>query len=282
MMTNKELILKGNKILKENNLPENIAFDILYIANQDIKSINDFHEYQFLNINESIENYFFHILESYLNKTPLNFFSKVANFYSRDFILNSDVFCPRTETEKIIDILKENIHIEAKINVLDLCSGSGNIGLTVALEFKNSYVKLVDINSNAIKNIEDNVKKFDIKNVEVITSNLFQNINSKFDVILMNPPYIKWDDENVDASAKNFDPEWSLFADDGGFHIYYQVISEVEHYLLEKSLIIFEIGHNQRNVLEKYLKDRKIKNFDFITDYFNKDRFLVIKNLYDA
>ncbi len=281
-MTNKEILYKGNKILKENNLPENIALDILYIVNSKIKNINDYYEYQFLKIDINHQEYFFKILNEYLNKTPLNFFSKTKNFYSREFIINSNVFCPRYETEKIIDILKDNIGLNEKINILDLCSGSGNIGLTAALEYKNSYVELIDIDNNAINNIQDNINKFNIKNAKVIFSNLFENIDSKFDVILMNPPYIEWGDLNVDETAKKFDPKKSLFTENNGLYIYYQVLEQSKRYLNKKSLIIFEIGHNQKKKLEKFLKDRDIKNFDFISDYFNKDRFLIIKNLYDV
>ena len=131
-MTNKEILYKGNKILKENNLPENISLDILYIVNSKIKNINDYYEHQFSKINAKDEEYFLKILNEYLKNTPLNFFSKTKNFYSREFILKDNVFCPRYETEKIIDILKDNINLKEKINILDLCSGSGNIGLTAA------------------------------------------------------------------------------------------------------------------------------------------------------
>jgi release factor glutamine methyltransferase len=281
-MTNKEILYKGNKILKENNLPENISLDILYIVNSKIKNINDYYEHQFSKINAKDEEYFLKILNEYLKNTPLNFFSKTKNFYSRDFILKDNVFCPRYETEKIIDILKDNINLKEKINILDLCSGSGNIGLTAALEYKNSYVELVDIDNNAISNIQDNIKKFNIKNTKVTISNLFENINSKFDVILMNPPYIKRDDDYVDETAKKFDPEKSLFADNDGFDFYYQILEQSKNYLNKKNLIIFEIGYNQKEKLEEYLKDKDIKNFDFINDYFNKNRFLIIKNLYDV
>jgi release factor glutamine methyltransferase len=281
-MTNKEIVYKGNKILKENNLPENISLDILYIVNSKIKNINDYYEHQFSKINAKDEEYFLKILNEYLKNTPLNFFSKTKNFYSRDFILKDNVFCPRYETEKIIDILKDNINLKEKINILDLCSGSGNIGLTAALEYKNSYVELVDIDNNAISNIQDNIKKFNIKNTKVTISNLFENINSKFDVIIMNPPYIKRDDDYVDETAKKFDPEKSLFADNDGFNFYYQILEQSKNYLNKKNLIIFEIGYNQKDKLEEYLKDKDIKNFDFINDYFNKDRFLIIKNLYDV
>jgi release factor glutamine methyltransferase len=281
-MTNKEILYKGNKILKENNLPENISLDILYIVNSKIKNINDYYEHQFSKINAKDEEYFLKILNEYLKNTPLNFFSKTKNFYSREFILKDNVFCPRYETEKIIDILKDNINLKEKINILDLCSGSGNIGLTAALEYKNSYVELVDIDNNAISNIQDNIKKFNIKNTKVTISNLFENINSKFDVILMNPPYIKRDDDYVDETAKKFDPEKSLFADNDGFDFYYQILEQSKNYLNKKNLIIFEIGYNQKEKLEEYLKDKDIKNFDFINDYFNKNRFLIIKNLYDV
>ena len=98
----------------------------------------------------------------------------------------------------------------------------------------------------------------------------------------MNPPYIKRDDDYVDETAKKFDPEKSLFADNDGFDFYYQILEQSKNYLNKKNLIIFEIGYNQKEKLEEYLKDKDIKNFDFINDYFNKNRFLIIKNLYDV
>ena len=101
-MTNKEILYKGNKILKENNLPENISLDILYIVNSKIKNINDYYEHQFSKINAKDEEYFLKILNEYLKNTPLNFFQKQKIFILENLFLKIMFFVRDMKLKKLL------------------------------------------------------------------------------------------------------------------------------------------------------------------------------------
>ncbi|MDE5651751.1 MAG: methyltransferase, partial [Ureaplasma sp.] len=169
------------------------------------------------------------------------------------------------------------------IDLLDMCCGSGVIGISTKLNFANKVnLTLVDINDQACINCKKNLNLHNL-NANIICSNLFDNLdNNKYDVIVCNPPYISFDDDI--GLVEKYDPTNALFAENNGYLIYEKIISNYSKYIKnnEKFLFAFEIGKGQEEKIKHMLltQDSKIK-VDVIKDYNNINRFIFAYKNYD-
>ena len=181
--------------------------------------------------------------------------------------VNKKVLIPRYETEELIllaiKLIKENGKYH---NILDLCCGSGFIGIALKKAFPSLNILQSDISNAAIKQTLINLKINNLKN-NVIKSNMFHNIYQKFDVIISNPPYLlKNDKKNMTKSVLKYEPQKALFAQEKGMFFYYQIEKNLSKYLNKNGLIILEINP----VNYKWFIDNK---YHVINDINNKKRF---------
>ena len=181
--------------------------------------------------------------------------------------VNKKVLIPRYETEELIllaiKLIKENGKYH---NILDLCCGSGFIGIALKKAFPSLNILQSDISNAAIKQTLINLKINNLKN-NVIKSNMFHNIYQKFDVIISNPPYLlKSDKKNMTKSVLKYEPQKALFAQEEGMFFYYQIEKNLSKYLNKNGLIILEINP----VNYKWFIDNK---YHVINDINNKKRF---------
>lgn len=181
--------------------------------------------------------------------------------------VNKKVLIPRYETEELIllaiQLIKENGKYH---NILDLCCGSGFIGIALKKAFPSLNILQSDISNAAIKQTLINLKINNLKN-NVIKSNMFHNIYQKFDVIISNPPYLlKSDKKNMTKSVLKYEPQKALFAQEEGMFFYYQIEKNLSKYLNKNGLIILEINP----VNYKWFIDNK---YHVINDINNKKRF---------
>ena len=200
-----------------------------------------------------------------------------TDFYGNLIKVNKDVLIPRFETEelvsKTINYVKENF--DKKVNILDIGTGSGCISIALKKELDSS-ITAVDISDKTLEIAKENAL---INNVEInfLQSDLFSNVNDKFDVIISNPPYIKYDEEIMDV-VKNNEPHLALYAPDNGLFFYKEILKNASKYLNEKFLIAFEIGYTQANDIKleisKYLEDCTVT---IEKDLQGKDRFIFIR-----
>ena len=211
---------------------------------------------------------------------PIQYALSNACFYGYDFYVNENVLIPRFETEELVfnTLNYLNKYFENP-KVLDMCTGSGCIGLTMKKENPTISITLADISNKALDVLKINLEKLGI-NGEVIQTDLFENISCKYDVLVSNPPYISYNDE-VDELVKNNEPAIALYADNNGLSIYERLLKDCETYLNDKYMIALEIGANQKDsvieIINKYLK-----NVSIITkkDASNRDRIIfVFKNI---
>lgn len=202
---------------------------------------------------------------------PIQYLIGYVNFYGYKILVNKNVLIPRYETEflveKTIKYIKE-LNIKNPV-ILDLCTGSGCIAISLKKELKDATVYASDISSKALKICEKNIK---LNNVEVklIKSNLFNKIkNKKFDVIITNPPYVKINDK-ISPQVK-FEPKKALYAKDNGNYIIKKIINDSLKYLKLTSLLAIETN----NLTYKELKDKK---YIFEKDLTGKYRYLFLMN----
>ena len=193
--------------------------------------------------------------------------------------VNKDVLIPRYETEELVEktIKKIKNKFNKKIDVLDLCTGSGCIAITIKKEI-NSNVTATDISSDALEVAKKNVNLNNV-DIKLINSDLFNNIDGKFDCIISNPPYISYDEE-IDEIVKNNEPNIALYAPNNGLYFYEEILKNIKKYLNNEFIIAFEIGYKQGEFLvelaNKYLNNVTIS---VEKDLQGRDRFLFIENM---
>ena len=210
---------------------------------------------------------------------PIAYLINQKEFYSRNFYVNKYVLIPRPETEQIIDISKK-FHQQSPIkNILDIGTGSGCLGLTLAKELKNSQVTLLDISKQALKVTRKNAKNLNLK-PKIIHSNLLQNIlpNSHFDLIITNPPYIPVNTpELVDPATKKYEPNLALFSGEKGLDHYQELFSQIKQKQISFQLLIGEFGFGQKNDLQLLLSQiLPNMNCEFYNDLNNIPRIFTL------
>lgn len=218
-------------------------------------------------------------IERYKNGEPVQYIIGDVNFYGNTIKVNKNVLIPRFETEELVEktIKKIKNKFNKKIDVLDLCTGSGCIAITIKKEI-NSNVTATDISSDALGVAKENVNLNNV-DVKLINSDLFNNIDGKFDCIISNPPYISYDEE-IDEIVKNNEPNIALYAPNNGLYFYEEILKNIKKHLNDEFIIAFEIGYKQGESLvelaNKYLNNVTIS---VEKDLQGRDRFLFIENM---
>ncbi|WP_036463763.1 peptide chain release factor N(5)-glutamine methyltransferase [Mycoplasmopsis sturni] len=186
--------------------------------------------------------------------------------------VNYDVLIPRYETEELVYLVIEHLKKSKQTSVLDLCSGSGFIGIAIKYNLPNLSVIASDISKQAILATSNNADLNDVK-IDVIHSDLFTNINQKFDVIVSNPPYISHQ-EKLSPSVLNFEPHLALFANQDGLEFYLKIIQQAPNFLNPGGTIFFEINPFHLDFWTNLQKEYQIKIYNDISQ---KPRFVKIQ-----
>ena len=216
-------------------------------------------------------------IERYKNGEPVQYIIGNVNFYGNTIKVNKNVLIPRFETEELVEKTIKRIKnkFDQQINILDLCTGSGCIAITLKKEL-NSNITATDISIDALEVAKENIK---LNNVDItlINSDLFNNINDKFDCVISNPPYISYDEE-IDELVKNNEPDVALYAPNKGLYFYEEILKNIKKHLNDRFILAFEIGYKQGNdlveITNKYLDN---VNISVEKDLQGRDRFLFIE-----
>lgn len=210
---------------------------------------------------------------------PVQYIVGNVDFYGNTFKVNKNALIPRFETELLVEktIKYINKYFNNEIKILDIGTGSGCIAITLNKLLDNSMVTAVDISKDALDVAREN-NKINNTDVNFIESDVFSNINDKYDVIISNPPYISYDEDIMDVVYNN-EPHMALYADDNGLYFYDKILRECRKYLNDRFLIAFEIGYKQGNdilnIVNKYFDN---VNISLEKDYSGRDRFIFIWN----
>ncbi|WP_455258706.1 peptide chain release factor N(5)-glutamine methyltransferase [Peptoniphilus asaccharolyticus] len=199
------------------------------------------------------EKKFFEILERRKNGEPLQYILGHQFFYKYDFIVDEHVLIPRYDTEISVEALLKVA--KAGDEVLEIGCGTGCVSISLALECPNLNIDCVDISEYALQNTLKNVEKYNCKNINVIKSDLYQNIDKKYDIIYSNPPYIPTEDIKDLQKEVQHEPMLALDGGADGLDIYKRIVKDLDKYLKDKGFLILEIGYDQANDLVKLLKD---------------------------
>lgn len=211
----------------------------------------------------------------------IQYILKESYFYDDSYYVDKNVLIPRPETENLIietEKLIKKLYKENNISILDIGTGSGIIAITMKKLNPKSNVIATDISKKALKVAKYNAKT---KNIDInfIKTNIMDDINTKIDVIISNPPYIDIDDPNIEPIVKENEPKLALFAEDKGLYFYKEILTKSKHILNKRNIIAFEIGYNLKDRIIKIVK-QTYPQAKIITkkDYNNYDRYIFIIN----
>ena len=212
---------------------------------------------------------------------PVQYIVGNVDFYGYIFDVNQNVLIPRFETELLVDKTINYIKnfFDSDINILDIGTGSGCIAITLSKELKLK-VDAIDISKDALCVASNNAKKLGA-DVDFSYSDIFSNVNESYNVVISNPPYIRYDEE-IDDIVRDNEPNIALFASDDGLYFYENILKDCRKHLKAKFLMAFEIGIMQGEAVKelaiKYLGNDV--NIKIEKDYSNRDRYVFISNLY--
>ncbi|MBO4816511.1 MAG: peptide chain release factor N(5)-glutamine methyltransferase [Clostridia bacterium] len=290
-----EILKNAIRELKKNNINEpTLKAKILlsYVLNVE-------KEYLIIHNNEEVLSNKINTFNKYINRLinnePIQYITAKQEFYGIEFMINKNVLIPQPDTEilveEIISICENSILGDKNktIHILDLCTGSGAIGIAIAKNIENCNVMLSDISREALNVANMNCKKilggnsyFDTSNVnkkiQTIQSDLFENINDKFDIIVSNPPYIKTDVIKTLPKEVQKEPKLALDGGEDGLEIYKKIINEGYNYLNQDGYLCLEIGYDQKKeVIELLNKSKKYKDIYSKKDLAGNDRIVICK-----
>lgn len=272
-MSVEELIIYGKKFLHTLEakmlLANLLGYDTLELLNHLDEKVED----------EKIKKYK-DAIEKVIKKEPIQYVIGNVNFFGNEFDVNENVLIPRFETEELVDrvinFIEKNFY-DAR-NLIDLGCGSGVIGITIAKKFPYLEVTCLDISDKALETTKKNAVKLNV-NINVIKGDMLDNVDSKFDIIVSNPPYIK-ENEEIEDIVKNNEPHLALYGGVDGLFYYKKILKRAKEVVNDKFLIAFEIGYTQRDdiilIAREYFKYETIETFK---DMSGKDRIIFIYNV---
>ncbi len=209
------------------------------------------------------------------NCEPVAYIIGKKEFFGIEIEVNENVLIPRPETELIVE---ESLKlIKASNSILDLCCGSGAIGLAIS-KFSDLPAEIVfaDISSKALEIAQKNALTHNIK-AKFILSNWFSNIDEKFDLIVCNPPYISEAEQHMMAAETlKYEPEIALFAGEDGYEAYYILAKNAYKFLQKDGRIIIEFGYKQMDKIVTIFAENQWNEIKRVKDLAGIDRCLVL------
>ena len=280
MATVKELIKQAESRLDDDKKEVNVAKVLFYhLAKKEPHELYLMYDQE---VDDTLKDQFLAGMEEYYNGRPIQYIKGVETFFGRDFKVNEDVLIPRYETEELVEnILYRIDDYFADYQTITLCdvgTGSGAIATSLALEESRLKVYATDISVNAVNVAKENAKNLNA-DVEFMVGDMLEPLidrNIKVDIFVSNPPYIPQEQE-IEAIVKDNEPHVALFGGADGLYFYRKIFKGVRSLLNDRALLAFEMGFDQRELMEealqKYFPD---DCYEIIKDINGKDRMLFI------
>jgi release factor glutamine methyltransferase len=214
------------------------------------------------NIDKIQEELISSILKKRIKSEPLAYILNEWDFYGETFYLDKNSLIPRQDTELLIDLVLKRYDKGSKLNILDLGTGSGVIGITLSKLFPNSMITISDISSKALNVANKNIKNHNVSNIRSLESDWFNSFKEKelFDLILTNPPYISKDDDHLNNLELGYEPSNALVASKNGFADIFKIIDTSPRFLNSEGLLMIEHGYTQGNRVKNYFQQKSFNN----------------------
>ena len=278
-MNRRQAITKACLLLRRQGKEESLArFLLMYMLDESPQIFSNSLSEQ---LSKEKEEKYFSLIEKHIREDmPLSHLVGFEYFYDRKFKVTKDVLSPRMETEELIYRVIEYVKTTKKdsVKILDLCTGSGIIAITLKKELEIKSIELIasDISEEALEVAKENAE-LNNADIKFIQSDVFNDIDEKFDIIVSNPPYIDRKDKvTMKTNVLNYDPHLALFAEEEGMYFYRKIVEEAKTYLNDSGVIFFEIGHDQREKILK-LADMNDYHAEVYKDLNGRDRMAFLE-----
>lgn len=277
-MTIKELLNQGTIMLKNEDVdgPKNKARAILQYTLKKSKEYTIIYDTK--EVTQKQRDEFVKNIKRLISGEPLQYITGVQEFMKINFIVTKDVLIPQPDTEILVE---EAIKIANRLDnplILDLCTGSGAIAVSLAKNVPNAKIVATDISKKALEIARQNAKLNGVlNNIDFIESNLFDKIkNIKFDIIVSNPPYIPTDEIRKLPKDVRQEPTIALDGGKDGLDFYRKIFVNGNEYLNRQGYLCVEIGYNQKEAVRKIIekKERYVQTY-CIKDLCQNDRVIV-------
>ena len=271
----KGLLTDGTKMLTQAGIDE-AELDARYILEY-ITGLNSaqyfIHSEYIIEKNKADE--FFRLIERRSKRIPLSYVIGTRDFFGLTFKVDENVLIPEQETELLVEeVIK---HSEGK-SVLDMCTGSGCIAISIALFGKPSKVAASDISEKALKVARENAKSLKAGEISFIQGDMFENVTDKFDIIVSNPPYIETGEiDELMPEVRDYIPRLALDGDIDGLKFYRIISKEAVKKLNKNGRIFYEIGYNQSRAVASILLENGFTDVKIMKDYSGLDRIVMAK-----
>jgi len=214
-----------------------------------------------------------------LENEPSQYIVGKSNFYGRNFYVDNNVLIPRPETEILINACIEFLSMKDNPEIMDIGTGSGCIGITLAKEIPSSNVIAIDCSERALAVAEKNAKNIGIKNIDFVKSDfLKQTIELRADLLVSNPPYIpKEDVSTLMADVKDYEPRDALTDNLDGLEFYRVFSKKFDPMIKIEGALIVEVGKDKHPLKAKKIFEKSgYVNVEMINDYNGDIRVLKV------
>ncbi len=255
-----ELLKRGSKILEVSGI-EDCDFDALCLLEHAFDfNRNEYFLNRFTDADEKKKDLFLSLVERRKNGEPLQYILGKWSFMNGEFFVGDGVLIPRHDTEILVETATEFIKNNPGVkNVVDLCSGSGCVGISVAMQFTDVQVTCVELSDKAFGFLEKNIKENKVKNVKAVKGDITKGFEffdlGKIDVLLSNPPYIETDEIKTLSREVLNEPIMALDGGSNGFDFYNIIGERWLPYLNSGSFAAFECGETQAKKLSELYSD---------------------------
>lgn len=274
-MTIRELISKGSSKLNACNI-ENAKGDArsIFCHIYDI-NLSELFLSMDKDVDERIGKMYLSLIEKRCQGIPLQHIIGKQEFMGFTFLVNEDVLIPRRETEELVEEVVSIIG-DKKVKLLDLCCGSGAIGISLA-KLTGASVLCADISDKALQMTKKNIELNKVNDVKVIKSDMFEKIEGTFDLIVSNPPYIKRDViYTLAKEVRDYEPLLALDGGNDGLDFYRTLVKEAVKHLKPNGVLAMEIGYDQGEELKELIGySGNYKNIKVLKDLSKKDRMVI-------
>ena len=268
-----ELLVNGKHLLKDiedGNIKARILLEyILKLSREKIVSNPN------IEVSDNNVEFYLNKINDIKNGMPIQYITNKQEFMKLNFYVDKNVLIPQPDTEILVEKAIEICNNHGNdIKILDLCTGSGAIGISIAKNIKNAKVYATDIKNTVIDIAKQNAKQNNVDNIEFIVSDMFENIQEKdFDIIVSNPPYIETDVIKTLPTEVRNEPIIALDGGKDGLKFYKIILSEYKKYLKKDGYLLLEIGYNQAKSVGELIN----LNYSIIEDLAGNDRVIIIK-----
>ena len=271
----KGLLADGAKMLTQAGIDE-AELDAGYILEY-ITGLNSaqyfIHSEDIIEKNKAEE--FFRLIERRSKRIPLSYVIGTRDFFGLTFKVDENVLIPEQETELLVE---EVIKYSEGKSVLDMCTGSGCIAISIALFGKPSKVAASDISEKALEVARENAKSLKAGEISFIQGDMFENVTDKFDIIVSNPPYIETGEiDELMPEVRDYIPRLALDGDIDGLKFYRIISKEAVKKLNKNGRIFYEIGYNQSRAVASILLENGFTDVKIMKDYSGLDRIVMAK-----